>query len=53
MKQLCIWQARKDLLLTFEAKQRALGVPVEVLCVKPSDSSVAGKSLEHLEFAPK
>ncbi|XP_030269345.1 dynein regulatory complex subunit 4 isoform X1 [Sparus aurata] len=51
-KKAQISKAHKDLLLTFEAKQRAIGVPVEVLCVKPSDSSVAEKSLEHLEFSP-
>uniref|UniRef100_A0A3P8SZ37 Dynein regulatory complex subunit 4 n=1 Tax=Amphiprion percula TaxID=161767 RepID=A0A3P8SZ37_AMPPE len=35
MKQMCILQARRDLLLTIEVKQRALGVPVEELCVNP------------------
>ncbi|XP_042345466.1 dynein regulatory complex subunit 4-like [Plectropomus leopardus] len=33
-KKAQISQARMDLLLFFEAKQRALGVPVEELCVK-------------------
>ncbi|XP_044058676.1 dynein regulatory complex subunit 4 [Siniperca chuatsi] len=51
-----ISKARKDLLLTYEAKQRALGVPVEELCVKPFESSLAGKSLEQdlgPGFSPK
>ncbi|XP_039995733.1 dynein regulatory complex subunit 4-like [Xiphias gladius] len=34
-KKAQIFKARKDLLLTYEAKQRALGVPVEELCLKP------------------
>lgn len=53
---MCIWQARKDLQLTYEAKQRALGVPVEELCVKPFESTLTVKSLvEDLTvlFAPK
>ncbi|XP_049455582.1 dynein regulatory complex subunit 4-like [Epinephelus fuscoguttatus] len=33
-KKALISQAQKDLLLFYEAKQRALGVPVEELCVK-------------------
>ncbi|XP_070760216.1 dynein regulatory complex subunit 4 [Enoplosus armatus] len=55
-KKAQISKARKDLLLTYEAKQRALGVPVEELCVKPFESSLTGKSLEQdldLGFAPK
>lgn len=35
----CILQALKDLHLTFEAKQRAIGVPVEELCARPSEGS--------------
>lgn len=38
-----IWQACQDLLLTYEAKQRALGVPVQELRVKPFESSLAEK----------
>ncbi|TDH17068.1 hypothetical protein EPR50_G00005090 [Perca flavescens] len=44
-KKAQIAQARKDLLLTYEAKQRASGVPVEELFVKPFESSLAGKIL--------
>ncbi|XP_029318560.1 LOW QUALITY PROTEIN: dynein regulatory complex subunit 4 [Cottoperca gobio] len=44
-KRAQISQARKDLLLTYEAKQRALGVPVEELCAKPFESSLAGNGL--------
>ncbi|XP_037611286.1 dynein regulatory complex subunit 4-like [Sebastes umbrosus] len=44
-KKAQICQARKDLLLTYEAKRRALGVPVEELCVKPFESLPTGKSL--------
>ncbi|KAE8297098.1 hypothetical protein D5F01_LYC03712 [Larimichthys crocea] len=40
-----ISQTCKDLLLTYEAKQRALGVPTEEICVKPFESSLAGRSL--------
>ncbi|XP_076593709.1 dynein regulatory complex subunit 4-like [Chaetodon auriga] len=51
IKKCQISQARKDLLLTYGAKQRALGVPVEELCVKPFESSLTGKSLEkHLDL---
>ncbi|XP_068435235.1 dynein regulatory complex subunit 4 isoform X2 [Clinocottus analis] len=38
-KKAQLFQARKDLLLTYEAKQRALGVPVEELCIKPFEIS--------------
>ncbi|KAK2858639.1 hypothetical protein Q5P01_003259 [Channa striata] len=34
-------KARKDLLQTYEAKQRALGVPVEEFSAKPLESSTA------------
>ncbi|XP_070822846.1 dynein regulatory complex subunit 4 [Chaetodon trifascialis] len=51
IKKAQIFQARKDLLLTYRAKQRALGVPVEELCVNPFESSLTGKSLEkHLDL---
>lgn len=39
-----ILQALKDLHLTFEVKQRAIGVPVEELCAKPSESSHVEKT---------
>nr|XP_046241703.1 dynein regulatory complex subunit 4-like [Scatophagus argus] len=45
-KKAQISKARKDLLLTYEAKQRALGVPVEEICRKRFESSLAGKSLK-------
>lgn len=41
----CILQALKDLHLTFEAKQRAIGVPVEELCATPSQGSAEETSL--------
>ncbi|KAA8595585.1 dynein regulatory complex subunit 4 [Etheostoma spectabile] len=44
-KKAQISQARKDLLLTYGAKQRASGVPAEELFVKPFESSLAGKIL--------
>lgn len=54
VKQLCIHKARRDMLLTYEAKQRALGVPAETRCMKPFDSSLAGRSQDlDLGFAPK
>ncbi|KAK2920246.1 dynein regulatory complex subunit 4 [Channa argus] len=36
-----ISKARKDLLQTYEAKQKALGAPVEELSAKPLESSIA------------
>ncbi|XP_042267341.1 dynein regulatory complex subunit 4-like [Thunnus maccoyii] len=45
-KKAKISKACKELLLTHEAKQRAFGVPVEELCVKPVDSSLALQRLE-------
>ncbi|XP_070688286.1 dynein regulatory complex subunit 4-like [Pempheris klunzingeri] len=45
-KKAQISKARKDLLLTYEAKQRAFGVSVEELRVKPFESSLNGKSVE-------
>ncbi|XP_034724931.1 dynein regulatory complex subunit 4 [Etheostoma cragini] len=45
LKKAQISQARKDLLLTYGAKQRASGVPVEELFVKPFESSLAGEIL--------
>ncbi|XP_026175933.1 dynein regulatory complex subunit 4-like isoform X1 [Mastacembelus armatus] len=44
-KKAQISKAHKDLLLTFKARQRALGVPVEELGLKPFENSPAGKSL--------
>ncbi|XP_040896212.1 dynein regulatory complex subunit 4-like [Toxotes jaculatrix] len=44
-KKAQISKARKDLLLTYKAKQRDLGVPLEELCANPFESSLAGKSL--------
>ncbi|XP_029001219.1 dynein regulatory complex subunit 4-like [Betta splendens] len=52
-KKALISKAREDLLLTYEAKQRALGVPVEELSVKPFESSLAGKSLEQISALGK
>ncbi|XP_018523371.1 dynein regulatory complex subunit 4 [Lates calcarifer] len=50
-KKAQISKARKDLLLTYEAKQRTLGVPVEEVCAKPFESSLTGKSLgQHLDL---
>nr|XP_020463625.1 growth arrest-specific protein 8-like isoform X2 [Monopterus albus] len=43
-KKAQISKARNDLLLTYEGKLRALGVPVEELDAKPFESSPAGKS---------
>lgn len=56
MKQLCFLQAHKDLRLTYEAKQRTLGIPVGNICVNPLENAV--KILEQdptpdVDFAPK
>lgn len=45
-----ILQALKDLHLTFEVKQRAIGVPVEELCAKPSESSHVEKPALFLDI---
>ncbi|XP_038557095.1 dynein regulatory complex subunit 4 [Micropterus salmoides] len=45
-KKAQVSKARTDLLLTYEAKQRALGVPLEERCVKPFESSIASRGLE-------
>lgn len=46
----CILQALKDLHLTFEAKQRAIGVPVEELCAKPPEGSRVEKESFFLDL---
>lgn len=45
-----ILQALKDLHLTFEAKQRAIGVPVEELYAKPSEGSRVEEALLFLDL---
>uniref|UniRef100_A0A7N6BDP6 Dynein regulatory complex subunit 4 n=1 Tax=Anabas testudineus TaxID=64144 RepID=A0A7N6BDP6_ANATE len=51
-KKAQISKARKDLLLNYEAKQRALGVPVEELSAKPFEGTLAGQILQQ-DLGPK
>lgn len=46
----CTLQALKDLHLTFEAKQRAIGVPVEELCARPSEGSRVEEASHFLDL---
>jgi len=50
---MCIRQARKDMLLTYEAKQRALGAFGGALFKAIWGQLLTGKSVTDLGFVPK